>query len=58
MKFIGIVGTNAKKSYNRMLLQFMQKHFASKAEIEILELKDVPMFNESKDQSDSPIIQE
>ncbi|HIY93039.1 flavocytochrome c [Companilactobacillus sp. HBUAS56275] len=58
MKFIGIVGTNAKKSYNRMLLEFMQKHFADKAEIEILELKDVPMFNESKDQSDSPIIQE
>ncbi len=58
MKFIGIVGTNAKKSYNRMLLQYMQKHFESKAEIEILELTDVPMFNESKDQSNSDIIQE
>lgn len=58
MKFIGIVGTNAKKSYNRMLLQFMQKHFSDQVEIEILELKNVPMFNESKDQSHSPIIQE
>ncbi|MGM0125966.1 fumarate reductase flavoprotein subunit [Enterococcus sp. AZ194] len=57
MKFVGIVGTNAKKSYNRMLLAFMQKHFEAKAEIEILELTDVPMFNESEDQSDSPIIQ-
>ncbi|KAF1299186.1 flavocytochrome c [Enterococcus sp. JM4C] len=57
MKFIGIVGTNAKKSYNRMLLEFMQKHFAGKAEIELLELTDVPMFNESDDQSDSPLIQ-
>lgn len=58
MKFVGIVGTNAKKSYNRMLLKFMQKHFSDQAEIEILELTDVPMFNESKDQSDSEIIQE
>ncbi|MFV0559266.1 MAG: flavocytochrome c [Enterococcus sp.] len=57
MKFIGIAGTNAKKSYNRMLLQFMQEHFQDQAEIEILELKDVPMFNETDDQSDSPIIQ-
>lgn len=57
MKFIGIVGTNAKHSYNRMLLQFMQTHFAKQAEIEILELTDVPMFNESEDQSNSPVIQ-
>lgn len=58
MKFIGIVGTNAKVSYNRMLVQFMQKHFSHQAEIEILELKDVPMFNESDDQSTSQVIQE
>lgn len=57
MKFIGLVGTNAKKSYNRELLQFMQKHFEAKAEIEILELTDVPMFNETDDQSNSPVIQ-
>ena len=57
MKLIGIVGTNAQESYNRMLLQFMQKHFKHKAEIEILELTDVPMFNESDDQSNSDIIQ-
>ncbi|APX71762.1 flavocytochrome c [Companilactobacillus allii] len=58
MKFIGIVGTNAEKSYNRMLLQFMKQHFSDKAEIEILELFDVPMFDESDDQSNSEIIQE
>lgn len=58
MKFIGIVGTNAKKSYNRDLLTFMQKHFAAKADIEILELAAVPLFDESDDQSESPVIQE
>ena len=56
MKLIGIVGTNAEKSYNRQLLTFMQRHFADQAEIEILEIKDVPMFNESADQN-LPIIQ-
>ncbi|QOX65740.1 flavocytochrome c [Anoxybacterium hadale] len=57
MKFIAIVGTNAKKSYNRKLLQFMKKHFESKAEIEILEITDVPMFNQSDNQSFSEVIQ-
>lgn len=57
MKFVGIVGTNAKESYNRKLLKFMKKHFSDKAEIDILELDRVPLFNESKDQSESPIIQ-
>ena len=56
MKLIGIVGTNAEKSYNRQLLTFMQRYFADQAEIEILEIKDVPMFNESADQK-LPIIQ-
>lgn len=57
MKLIAIVGTNAKKSYNRNLLQFMKKHFAKKAEIELMEIVDVPMFNETDDQTDTPIIQ-
>ncbi len=58
MKLIAIVGTNAKKSYNRILLKFMQQHFEKQAEIELLELTDVPMFNESDNQSDTEIIQE
>ena len=58
MKLIGIVGTNASKSYNRTLLQFMQKQFAEKADIEILEIVDVPMFDETNDQTDTPVLQE
>ncbi|MDM5278699.1 flavocytochrome c [Paenibacillus silvae] len=57
MKIIAIVGTNAKKSYNRKLLQFMQKHFESRADIEILDITDVPMFNQSDNQTNSAIIQ-
>ncbi len=57
MKFIAIVGTNAKKSYNRKLLQFMKKHFESKVDIELLEITDVPMFNQSDNQSYGPVLQ-
>lgn len=57
MKFIAIAGTSAKKSYNRSLLQFMKKYFETKAEIEILDIADVPMFNQSDDQSNSELLQ-
>ncbi|API90696.1 oxidoreductase [Virgibacillus pantothenticus] len=44
-KFIGLVGTNSDHSTNRKLLQFMKKHFSDKAQIELVEIRDVPMFN-------------
>lgn len=49
MKLIGIVGTNATKSTNRQLLQYMRQHYAQQAEIEIEEIADLPAFNEPAD---------
>ncbi|SUN36147.1 NADPH-dependent FMN reductase [Streptococcus downei MFe28] len=49
MKLVAIVGTNSKRSTNRKLLRFMAKHFAKQADIEILEIKDLPAFNEPED---------
>lgn len=49
MKLIGIVGTNSAKSTNRQLLQYMQNRFADKAEIELVEIKDLPIFNKPAD---------
>ncbi|MGT2929517.1 NAD(P)H-dependent oxidoreductase [Streptococcus dentasini] len=57
MKFVGIVGSNAEQSYNRMLLEYIRRHFKFKFEMELLEIKDVPMFNQDDDQSDSFAIQ-
>ncbi len=51
MKLIGIVGTNSNKSTNRQLLQYMQQHFADKAEIELIEVKDLPLFNKPADKN-------
>lgn len=50
-KLIGIVGTNSDFSTNRNLLLFMQKHFKEQAEIEVVEIKEIPLFNkpESKE---------
>ena len=46
MKFVGIVGSNAEISYNRKLLHFIKKHFAKQFELEILEIDNIPLFNQ------------
>ena len=58
LKFIGLVGTNSKKSTNRQLLQYMQKHFADKAEIELIAIKDIPIFNKPADMQVPEIVKE
>ncbi|GAA0370553.1 NADPH-dependent FMN reductase [Alkalibacterium iburiense] len=46
---IGLVGTNSEQSTNRKLLQFMQHHFSETATIELVEIKDLPLFNKPAD---------
>lgn len=46
---IAIVGTNSDQSTNRDLLYFIQKHFATKANIEIVEIADLPLFDKPVD---------
>ena len=58
LKLIAIVGTNSKRSTNRQLLQNMQKHFADKAEIELVEIKDIPMFNKPADRNIPELVSE
>lgn len=57
MKLVGIVGSNAEISYNRLLLKYIAKQFGHLFELEVLEIKDVPLFNQSDDQTNSPAIQ-
>ncbi|HEM2750020.1 TPA: NAD(P)H-dependent oxidoreductase [Streptococcus suis] len=45
MKLLGLVGTNSARSTNRKLLQYIEQHFADKADIELVEIKDLPVFN-------------
>ena len=53
MKFVGIVGSNAELSYNRKLLQFIQREFKLKFELEVLEIDEVPVFNQDEKWDDS-----
>ena len=56
MNLVGIVGTNSDRSTNRKLLKFMAKHFAEKAHIEVLEIKDLPAFNEPEDKTAPAVV--
>ena len=58
LKLIGLVGTKSKRSTNRQLLQYMQKHFADKAAIELVEIKDIPLFNKPADKKLPTIVME
>ena len=53
MKFVGIVGSSAEQSYNRLLVEYIRKQFKSKFELEILEIDKVPMFNQEDNWADS-----
>lgn len=44
-KLIGLVGTNSAQSTNRQLLRFMEKHYAAKATIELMEIDHLPLWN-------------
>lgn len=57
MKLVGIAGSIADQSYNRTLLNFMAKHFEGLVDLEVLDIDEVPMFNEDDDQTNSEIIQ-
>lgn len=57
MKFTAIVGTTSPKSHNRTLLQFMQAHFKDKAEIELLEINEVPMFNQDNPSNNPQLLE-
>ena len=48
MKFVGLVGSNYDQSYNRKLLEFIRRNFKFKFELEVLEIDEVPMFNQDE----------
>ena len=48
MKFVGLVGSNYDQSYNRKLLEFIRRQFKIKFELELLEIDEVPMFNQDE----------
>ena len=58
IKLVGLVGSNAKHSYNRILLQWIKKNYQQQLHLEIIELASFPLFSQNKKTSSYPIIQE
>ncbi|WP_407658132.1 NADPH-dependent FMN reductase [Limosilactobacillus caecicola] len=57
MKFVAIAGSIAPDSYNRKLVEYIRRHYRDLAEIEVLPINDVPMFNEDHNVTHTPVIQ-
>ena len=58
IKLVGLVGSNAKHSYNRILLQWIKKNYQQQLHLEIIELASFPLFSQNKKTSSYPIIHE
>lgn len=58
MKLAAINGSLNEISYNRKLLEFIQKEFQETFDVDIIELHGVPVFQQFVDQTDHDIIQD
>lgn len=47
MKIAAIAGSNANHSYNRLLLEYMARRYADQDQFDVIDIRPVPMFNES-----------
>ncbi|MCX5773282.1 MAG: NAD(P)H-dependent oxidoreductase, partial [Fusobacteria bacterium] len=46
LKIIGICGSLRKESFNRKALLIAKKYFPQEIEFEIIEIRDLPLFNQ------------
>ncbi|HEM4257858.1 NAD(P)H-dependent oxidoreductase [Streptococcus suis] len=49
---------NSQSSTNRKLLQYIEQHFADKADIELVEIKELPIFNKPANRELPEIVKE
>lgn len=47
LKIAAIAGSNANHSYNRMLLEFIAKQYSQTDDVDVIDIRNVPMFNEN-----------
>ncbi|MGX4685570.1 NADPH-dependent FMN reductase [Vagococcus sp. JNUCC 83] len=49
--YVAIVGANSEQSTNRQLLYFMKDYFKNEATIDIIEIKEFPVFNKPENKN-------
>lgn len=47
MKIAAIAGSNANHSYNRMLLEYIAKDLRDTDDVDVIDIRKVPLFNEN-----------
>lgn len=57
-KIVGIVGTNSLVSTNRKLLEYIQAQFFYKVDVDIIEIKSVPLMDYREDNDLPPIVED
>jgi chromate reductase, NAD(P)H dehydrogenase (quinone) len=58
MKIVALVGSNRKESLNKKLAVFMQNRYQTTAEIEILPIEKLPMYNQDDELTPPEIVTE
>lgn len=58
MKIVAIAGSNGKNSNNKKLINFMKKRYEGKLDMEILDIGEIPMYNQDNELNPPHIVKE
>lgn len=58
MKIVGIAGSIGKDSNNKKLLNFMKERYKNKVDIEVLDISEIPMYNQDNELNPPEIVKE
>lgn len=58
MKLVALVGSNRKESFNKKVAMFMMERYKEKAEIELLPIEKLPMYNQDDELTPPAIVKE
>lgn len=58
MKIVAIVGSLRKESYNKRIANFMKDRYKGKLDIEILQIGNLPLFNEDIESDPPSVVKE
>ena len=56
MKVVAIVGSVREESYNNKLAKFVQKRYANKFDLEILDLSVLPLYNQDIEENEQQAV--
>ena len=58
MKIVAIAGSNGRNSNNKKLLNFMKTRYEDKLDMEILDIGEIPMYNQDNELNPPDIVKE